>query len=582
MSCKELKKTAGGGKHDRATRSLTRFCKGLGAVVLFLFVATGILTAQATFTSLFDFDNADGARPYYVYLVQGTDGQLYGTAESGGGQSGTGTIYKIATDGTFTQLWTFCSLSNCADGDLPTGGLVMGTNGNFYGTTANTNVSGGSQWGGTIFEITPSGTFTLLHTFTGVDGSVPFANMILGTDGNFYGTTLYGGNLSICGGLGCGTVFKITLQGKFTSLYSFTGGADGQGPIGRLFQGANGNFYGTTIESGSGGFGTVFEITPTGKITTLYSFSNKSDGAAPYGGVIQTADGTLYGTTSGGGTGAYGTVFKLSSNRRLTTLYNFTGGSDGAYPYSGLIQASDGNFYGTTLGGSTTNPGGSVYEITAAGKFTTLYTFCSQPSCADGGNPYGGGLLQSTDGNLYGTTNDGGDLNSDGTIFKISNGLGPFVQTVMNFGKVGAPVTILGTNLTGATGVSFNNAAATFTVNSTGTSISTTVPNGATTGLITVATPSGSLASNSTFKVTPQIKSFTPPSGPDGTSVTITGVSLTQTSRVVFGGVPATNFTVNSDTEVTATVPTGAKTGRIMITTLGGSASSATSFTVTP
>ena len=157
--------------------------------------AAALSSAQTTFTNLFNFDYTDGAYPYYVYLVQGTDGQLYGTAFSGGNQYGVGTIYKITPSGTFTQIWTFCGLTNCADGDVPVGGLVLAPNGNFYGTASNTNVSGvGSVSGGTIFEITPTGTLTLLHTFTGPDGSQPYANLTLGTDGNLYGTTLYGGN----------------------------------------------------------------------------------------------------------------------------------------------------------------------------------------------------------------------------------------------------------------------------------------------------------------------------------------------------------------------------------------------------
>ncbi len=381
--------------------------------------------------------------------------------------------------------------------------------------------------------------------------------------------------LGSCSGLGCGTVFKITPQGKFTSLYSFTNGTDAASPIGRLFQGSNGNFYGTTI-----GPGTVFEITPAGKLTTLYTFTGGSDGGDPYGGVTQTANGTIYGTTAYGGANSYGTVYRLVG-KKLTTLYNFCSlpnCADGNTPYGGLIQATDGNLYGTTTNGGPN--AGTVFKITPQGALTTLYTFCSQLGCADGSVPYGD-LLQATDGNFYGTTNGGGEANQYGTIFSVSTGLGPFVQSITSSGKVGAKITVLGTSLTGATAVSFNGTAATFTVNSTGTAITTSVPAGATTGLINVVTPSGTLASNAPFKVVPQIKSFTPSSGPVGTVVTIFGVSLTQATKVTFGGVAATSFTVNSDTQVTATVPSGAKTGKIVITTPGGTASSATNFTVT-
>jgi hypothetical protein len=192
--------------------------------------------------------------------------------------------------------------------------------------------------------------------------------------------------------------------------------------------------------------------------------------------------------------------------------------------------------------------------------------------------------VQDTNGTFYGTTINGGSSGNCyqgcGTVFSLSLGLGPFVETRPTVGKVGTAVIILGTDLTGATGVSFNGTAATFKVVSS-TEITTTVPTGATTATVTVTTPNGTLKSNVAFRVIPQIKSFTPGSGPVGTQVQITGVSLTQTIQVTFGGVAAINFTVDSDTQVTATVPTGARTGKIKITTPGGTATSGASFTVT-
>jgi uncharacterized repeat protein (TIGR03803 family) len=390
--------------------------------------------------------------------------------------------------------------------------------------------------------------------------------------------TLYGGNLSLCDNIGCGTVFRITPQGKFTPLYTFTGASDGQWPIGRLFQGNNGNFYGTTIESGANGYGTVFETTAAGKLTTLHSFG-PTGGEDPYSGVVQTSNGATYGTTTYGGTNSAGTIFKLVGTK-LTTQYNFCSVppncADGNYPSGGLIQASHGSFYGY---GSGPNVGGTVFEFIPPGTLKTLNTFCSQLQCADEKGPYGD-LLQATDGSFYGTTLNGGNLNSDGTIFKVSTGLAPFVQTVASSGKVDTKVMVLGSSLAGSTAVSFNGTATAFRVNSTGTAVTATVPAGATTGPFQVTTPSGTLSTIVAFKVTPQITSFAPPSGPVETVVTITGVSLTQTTKVTFGGVAAASVTVNSDTQVTATVPTGAKTGKIVITTHGGSASSATNFTV--
>jgi len=183
--------------------------------------------------------------------------------------------------------------------------------------------------------------------------------------------------------------------------------------------------------------------------------------------------------------------------------------------------------------------------------------------------------MEATNGTFYGTTAQGGG--GDGTVFSLSTGLSPFVQTVTNSGKVGAKVTILGMSLSGTTAVSFNGVAATFTA--TSSKIVATVPAGALTGLISVTTPGGTLNSKAPFLVTPQLTSFSPTSGPVGTAVTITGVSLTQASKVTFNGKQAV-FTVNSDTQITATVPTGATTGKIKIITPGGSATSTTSFTV--
>jgi uncharacterized repeat protein (TIGR03803 family) len=248
------------------------------------------------------------------------------------------------------------------------------------------------------------------------------------------------------------------------------------------------------------------------------------------------------------------------------------------------VLATDGNLYGTTnIGGA--NGHGTVYQITQAGTLTTLYSFCSQANCSDGADPEAG-LLQATDGNFYGTTYHGGNPTdcggfSCGTVFSLSTGLGPFVAFVRDSGKVGWNAEILGQGLSGTTAVSFNGIpAAGFNVKRD-TYLRATVPAGATTGYLTVTAPGGTLTSNVAYRVLPQIISFSPTSGPVGTQVTITGVSLTQTNKVVFGGVPATDFTVNGDNQVTATVPTGAKTGKIVIVTTGGRTWSTQVFTVT-
>ena len=305
-----------------------------------------------------------------------------------------------------------------------------------------------------------------------------------------------------------GTVFKITPGGTLTTLHTFcsqTNCPDGALPAAGLAQAANGDLYGTTQGGETHRWGTVFKITPSGTLTTLYSFCSRSgctDGSEPYAGVIQAANGDLYGTTSSGGASNGGTVFKITPTGTLTTVYSFcsqSGCTDGSSPEAGLIQAPDGSLYGTTFGGGA-NDYGSVFRITPGGTLTTLYSFCSQSGCTDGINPHAG-LVQDTNGDFYGTTVEGGS-NNDGTVFRLSVGLGPFVKPRPPYGKVGAAVKILGTNLTGATSVSFNGTVAVFTVVSS-SEITTTVPAGASSGAVQVVTPSGTLSSNASFRVVP-------------------------------------------------------------------------------
>jgi uncharacterized repeat protein (TIGR03803 family) len=234
--------------------------------------------------------------------------------------------------------------------------LVQGSDGNFYGTTQ----VGGTNGSGTVFKITPSGALTTLHSFDGADGSNPAAVLMQASDGNLYGTTEAGGANG-----NYGTVFKITPAGTLTTLHSF-GGADGWEPAAGLVQASDGNFYGTTYIGGANGnYGTVFKITPTGTLTTLYSFCSQSgcaDGALPRAGLVQASDGDFYGTTAFGGANYYeGTVFKITPNGTLTTLHSFDG-ADGGDP-NALVQASDGNFYGTTVLGGANGDNGTVFRL---------------------------------------------------------------------------------------------------------------------------------------------------------------------------------------------------------------------------
>jgi uncharacterized repeat protein (TIGR03803 family) len=452
-----------------------------------------------TFKTLQSFNNTDGAYPS-AGLVQATNGNLYGTT-SGGGANSLGTVFRTTLSGTLTTLYSFCAQTSCLDGQGPSAALVPATNGSLYGTT----FDGGAYFFGTVFKITPAGALTTLHSFCSpyfcADGGQPEGGLVQATNGNFYGATFDGGaNTSDCEDSGCGMIFEITPTGTLTVLHSFDG-TDGQSPLGSLVQATDANFYGTTRAGGANGSGTVFKITPTGTLTTLHSFCSLSgcaDGEGPSAGLIQATDGNFYSTTSGGANG-YGTVFKITPTGTLTTLHSFcsvSGCADGEYPSAGLIQATDGNFYGTTTFGGA-NGYGTVFKITPAGTLITLYNFCSQTGCSDGTGPTS--MVQDTDGIFYGTTGGGG-ANSYGTVFSLSVNLGPFVETLPTSGKVGTAVIILGNNLTGASSVTFNGAAATFTVVSS-TEIKTTVPSGATTGKVKVTTPSRTLTSNVNFRV---------------------------------------------------------------------------------
>jgi uncharacterized repeat protein (TIGR03803 family) len=540
--------------------------------VLLLVIAAVSTVAQAqTFSVLYNFgaNSGDPLAPDLPGIVaQGRDGNLYSTTISGGATNG-GAVFKITPAGTLTVLYSF----DGTHGFFPYGGLTLGTDGNFYGTTyaGGTSYSGGSNGWGTVFKVTASGRLTVLYNFTdGSDGAWPYAPPIQGKDGNFYGTTTLGGTQG-----NNGTIYKISPSGTFTPIYQFdyTHGSDAFAP---LVQGIDGNFYGTTGFGGSNGNGIVFKITTAGEMTVLYNFDG-THGANPYGSLVQGSDGNFYGTTRAGGTG-YGVVFKITPTGALTVLHNIDGNTDGDTPLVGLVQGTDGNLYGVNSG-IQLDTLGNIFKVSLKGSYSVLYNFDGTTGSNPKATPF-----QHTNGTIYGDTNRGGTGSQGcggcGVFYSLTGNLRAFVSLLPYSGKVGKTIEFLGQGFASSTTVSFNGTLARPTVKS-GTYLAAAVPNGATTGFVRVTTSSGTLTSNKKFRVTPQIKSFGPTSGPVGTVVTITGVSLTQTYEVTFGGVKATTFTVNSDTQVTATVPTGAKTGKISITTAGGAATSATSFTVT-
>lgn len=361
---------------------------------------TGVSVGCApNFTLLYSFvgGTGDGVNPYHS-LILAQDGNFYGTTLTGGAHNG-GIIFDITSSGSESLFYSYAA--------TPFSEIIQGSDGNFYGTSA----SGGANGRGTVFEVTSGGAQTVLFSFP-AGGSVPYTGVIQGSDGNFYGTT--GAN----GSSDDGTVFKLTPSGSQTVLHTFAKtGTDGQVPYAGLIQGSDGNFYGTTYGGGANGFGTVFKVTPSGAETIVYSFAGgTADGANPYAGVIQGSDGNFYGTTYAGGAHGVGTVYQLTPGGTETVLYSFAGGTtDGANPEAGVIQGSDGNFYGSTYAGGPSDDG-TVFELTAAGAETLLHAFVGGTD--DGVNP-GANLIQGSDGSLYGTAYAGG-ADNHGIFFKVA------------------------------------------------------------------------------------------------------------------------------------------------------------------
>ena len=479
-------------------------CSGRFLCVLLLCVA-GRMSAQTftVLTSLSSVAPPGGGGNQVWSLVQGLGGNFYGTTEGGGGICANnpfatcGTVYKVTPAGKLTVIHEFCQ-NNCTDGGAPYSGLILSPSGNFYGTTTQDLVN----HGGTVYSITPSGTVTSLHSFTGGNGEGTPYGPVIEANGSFYGITALGGSA------GDGTTYRLAANGTLTTLHTFTGSNGDQVglvPEG-LLQAPSGNFYGVTPYGtlNSNTCGTIFRTTPSGASTALYKFANTSaQGCGPADGLVIGADGNIYGTAVGGGTANDGTIFKMAPTGALTVLYNFCSESDcadGSMPNAGMILGTDGNFYGTTIFGGASNDG-TIFQLTPGGTFKVLYSFCSRFGCSDGESSYSG-LMQATDGNFYGTTSDGGGSQNGGTVFKLSMGLAPFVRSLPGSGKAGAQVKILGTDLTGATGVTFDGIAATFKVE-TPTFIVATVPAGAHMGKIKVKTPGGILVSDVAFLVLP-------------------------------------------------------------------------------
>jgi uncharacterized repeat protein (TIGR03803 family) len=392
-----------------------RLCqRATNVIPVFVFMLAPMLLAMPSaraqaFTVLYSFKGGhDGAYPF-AGLVKDSRGNLYGTTSSGGA-SNNGTVFRLDTKGRETVLYSFCKRINCADGAIPLASLLRDKAGNLYSTTS----VGGTSGNGVVFMLDTSRKETVLHRFAGdpSDGAYPQAGLIRDAAGNLYGTTTWGGSF------GDGVVYKLDKAGKETVLYVFTGAIDGGDPqYGSLVRDAAGNLYGTTytggaFSCGSDGCGTVFKVDKARQETVFHNFSGR-DGQT-YAGLIRDTAGNLYGTTDFGGPTQNGAVFKLDLTGTETILYSFTGGTDGGFPFAGLVRDAAGNLYGTTQAGGASG-WGVVFKLDTTNTETVLYSFTGG---SDGGSPYGDLILDRA-GNLYGTTNVGGASNF-GVVFKVT------------------------------------------------------------------------------------------------------------------------------------------------------------------
>jgi len=454
-------------------------------------------SAQAqTFDYFAFFNGIDGDGPEKV--IQGTDGNFY-TVTPEGGALQDGNVVRITPTGEIASIYDFCSKAQCSDGSVPFSPPILGGDGNLYGVTyaGGSDLDNGSGWG-TLYKMTLDGQITTLHTFCTYpcnDGTNP-TGIVQAADGNLYGVTSSGGELN------GGTLYQITTSGEFKVVHSFcslANCADGEWPISAPILGSDGNLYGTTSSGNQlNNSGAVYSLSPNGTFSVVHTFSfhntfDKSfnQGESPNA-VVQDAHGNLFGTTYNGGAYEWGNIFEITSTLQFRVLHNFTYG-----PQSGVTDAitfaNDGNLYGTTGG---IDAEGTMFEITGSGEYLTVQDFFTAGGIQ---GPYG--FFQAPNGNLYGSVASYNHNNYNGALFSFSNDFHPSIGTAPGGGEVGASILILGNNLTGTSSVKFNGVEAAFTVESD-TYIQTTVPTGATTGVVSVVTPSSTLKSNLQFVVT--------------------------------------------------------------------------------
>jgi uncharacterized repeat protein (TIGR03803 family) len=535
-------------KHKRSIR-LTLAC-----IVIVLLCAS--LNAQVNYLEMYEFNcNTGGCNPFPVgVLTRWTDGNLYGTT-SAGSFFGTGTAFS-ATPQAPTVYQDLIAFSG-----MPFSGWVLAYDGNLYGATT----SGGANGYGSLFQYIPPYTLNWLHDFTATE-SIAETPPVSGKDGNLYGVTALGHTYTV----------TIAPTPTYTALSGMTPGEC----LGGLYLASDGNLYGTTEKGGTKSLGAIFKMTtPKGTVSTVHSFKG-SDGSYPYSPLVEEA-GYLYGTTQDGGLKGGGAVFqyKLKANTTIA-IYSFDpAATNGTNPEAGLVPAPGGtSFYGATFMGGLYG-WGTLFEITTTGTLSKLYDFGGT-----GGTVPGSGsttLMQNTDGKYYAATFTGG-AQDDGTLYTLVPVNLSEILTVVGpiFVQPGLPVQILGDNLTDAIQVSFGSVQAQFQANSD-SYLTATVPTTALDAPITVTLDTGlQVQTEMSVQILPRILNLDPSSGPVGTQVDVTGGGLAGTTEVTFGGVKATNFTVVNPSLIQATVPTGAKSGYVKVTTPNGTAQSPEKFKV--
>jgi len=544
------------------------------AITMVFMFAGAVVPAQAqTPTLLHSFNDGqtDACAPR-GNIVQGRDGNMYG---GGGACAGNGAIYKISPAGVESVFFSFPpQWTNCGGA-----GLTLGSDGNFYGACEGGNPATGM---GSIYRLTPAGVFTDLHDFTGTNGdSLPLYPPIQASDGNFYGVS--GNETQVCG-----NIYKLTPAGVYTNLHTFVFGSECHAS--NLFQASDGNLYGTLADCEVvQGAGCVYRISTTGVFKEIHDFAFAT-GEAPCTGLIQGRDGKLYGATQQGAANGNGSIYKMTTAGVATDLHDFTNATDASCvnnvgPPVNLLQVADGSFYGVNPAYGP-NGTGSIYKLTTTNVFSA-FLFPNPP--VDGDLP-SSTLIQHTNGLVYGTTPSGGGgtkgcpQGCQGTFFSVATGDKPFVslEPTQTAGNVGAKVGMFGQGFSSSSVVKFGGVAATSKTLTGTTYLTAVVPAGAHTGPVTVTTGTTTLTSPQTYKVKPKITTFSPASGPVGTVVTINGSGFIQATAVKFGTVKATTFTVKSNSQVTADVPSGLPAGAVTISIITpvGTATSPTKFTV--